>query len=203
MLISHSHKFVFIKTRKVGGTSLEKYILDNHFDRTKDQLTGSKVDKIPWINIHNSARGHMSWGEIHQYGKVDGYGIFTLERNPWDKCVSQYYFFRDKIGKVSKDLSFSKFLRGFGNLPIDHPRYIEAAGAIIIKWEEMNQQLPYLFDSYGIKFDLEAFKGYNLKSGIRKDEHYSHLYNDKDVEYVREAFKWEIENLKYEFEDHR
>ena len=202
MLISRTHKFIFIKTRKVGGTSLEKYIVDNHFSESQgDVVTGSRVDNLPWINCAEGTRGHMGWSEISHLLPADDYKIFTLDRNPWDKCVSQYFFFRDKI-KTRPNDTFSEFLQDPNNLPVDSPRYKDAP-VFIIKYETMERDLPLYFDLFDVKFDIDKFKEYNLKSGIRKDKHYSEMYSDRDVEIVADAFKWEIENLKYEFEDRR
>jgi len=204
MLISYTHNFIFIKTRKVGGTSFEKYIIDNHFDHEKDKCTGSKVDNIKWYNMPNGSRGHMSWEEIKHYEpEAETFRVFTFERNPWDKCVSQYFFFRDKIKTIPKETTFSEFLKNPANLPVDYPRYSDATYCIIIKWEELAKDLPVVLEKVGIKLDFDKFSSYNLKSGVRKDDHYSHMYNDEDVKLVRNAFKWEVENLKYEFDDHR
>jgi hypothetical protein len=204
MLISYTHNFIFIKTRKVGGTSFEKYIIDNHFDPALDKCTGSKVDNIPWYNMPNGSRGHMPWEDIKKVEpEAETFRVFTFERNPWDKCVSQYYFFRDKINTIPKDMTFSQFLKNPSNLPVDSPRYRNATNCVICKWEELKDDIPNIMRIIGIEFDFDAFSKYNLKSGVRKDDHYSHLYNDEEVELVRKAFKWEVENLKYEFEDHR
>ena len=204
MLISYTHNFIFIKTRKVGGTSLEKYIIDHHFDKERDKCTGSKVDNIPWYNLPESTKGHMPWTEIKSLEpEADIFKVWTIDRNPWDKCVSQYFFFRDKIKTIPKEMTFSQFLKNPSNLPVDNPRYNNAENCIVIKWEEMDTDLPVIFERLGLELDMDKFKGYNLKSGIRKDNHYSEMYNDDDLEIVRDAFKWEIENLVYEFADHR
>lgn len=202
MLISNSRKFVFIKTRKVGGSSLEKYIIDNHFDESIDQCTGSTVDNVPWYNLPDGSRGHMDWNTIVALNpKVKEYKVFTIERNPWDKVVSQYFFFRDKIGRIPKNMTFSQFVKT-RDFPTDKSKYVDG-NPLIIKWEHMEDDLVLLCRNCGFEFDVQKFRSYNLKSGLRKDNHYSEMYTDEDIEIVREAFKWEIENLVYEFEDRR
>ena len=204
MLISYTHNFIFIKTRKIGGTSFEKYIIDNHFDPEKDKSTGSIVDNYPWYNMPDGSKGHMPWEKIKEFEpEAETFRVFTFDRNPWDKCVSQYYFFRDKINTIPKEMSFSQFLQNPSNLPVDSPRYKNAVNCLIIRWEDFKEELPVVMEKVGIKLDFDAFSKYNLKSGIRKDKHYSELYADKDIETVRKAFKWEVENLEYEFDDHR
>lgn len=204
MLISHTHKFVFVKTRKVGGTSLEKHLVANHFSHDVDIVTGSSVDNLPWVNCPPSTRGHMSRNEIvENFGYyLSRYNWFTIDRNPWDKCVSQYHFFRDNIKKIPKSMPFSEFLRQPANLPIDYPRY-EQNNMVVIKWEEMASQLPIMFEYFGVKdFDYDKFSQVQLKNSGRKD-HYSTMYRDDDVEIVRKAFYKEIGALNYEFEDRR
>lgn len=100
MLISHTLEIIFIKTRKTAGSSFERYIYENHFNPELDILTGSKIDSTPWVNISESAKGHMGWNEvktlIKNHGKDwwDRYTKVTIERNPWDKVVSQFWFYR-------------------------------------------------------------------------------------------------------------
>lgn len=206
MLISKTHEFVFIKCRKIGGTSLEKYIIDNHFDLEKDICTGSIVDNIPWINIDEHSRGHMHWGEISvREAYVKNYHKFTIERNPWDKCVSQYFFFRDKIHTIPKDMSFSEFLESENRLPKDFFRYKSAPDCHVLKYENLREDLEMFFKGYTkLKFNYNQFMTYNLKSGIRKDSHYSHMYeSDEQIERVAKVFEHEIGLLGYGFEDHR
>ena len=189
MIISYTHNFIFIKTRKVGGTSFEKYIIDNHFDVDKDKCIGSI----------------MSWEEIQNYEpQASTFRVFTFERNPWDKCVSQYFFLKDKANTIPKEMTFSQYLEtSKQELPIDRTKYNRAVNCVIVRWEDFKEELPLIMKNLGIKFDYDAFSKYNVKSGIRKDKHYSTMYTDEDIEIVRNAFKWEVENLKYDFDDQR
>ena len=39
MIISVKHRFIFIKTRKVAGSSLEKYLIDKLVDKKTDDIS--------------------------------------------------------------------------------------------------------------------------------------------------------------------
>ena len=45
MIISVKHKFIFIKTRKVAGSSLEKYLIDKLVDKKTDIHTGTSTNE--------------------------------------------------------------------------------------------------------------------------------------------------------------
>ena len=50
MIISHKYKFIFIKTRKVAGSSIEKFLYP-YLDHKTDVLTGSPSDGVPQLNL--------------------------------------------------------------------------------------------------------------------------------------------------------
>ena len=51
MIISVKHKFIFIKTRKVAGSSLEKYLIDKLVDKKTDIHTGTSTNEYSSNNI--------------------------------------------------------------------------------------------------------------------------------------------------------
>ena len=92
MIISHEHKFVFIKTRKTSGSTIEKLLLP-YLDKTRDTCTGSINENIIPFN-HKGLRGHVSYSSIlTAFPETKGYWFFTIERNPWDKVLSSYYWY--------------------------------------------------------------------------------------------------------------
>lgn len=108
MIISHAHKFIFIKSLKTAGTSIET-ALSNH-------CGGSDV-VVP-INdfahnrdpngefVHKSMNADELYRKIGQHVDAptikarepaevwNGYFKFSIVRNPWDRALS--YFFWDK-----------------------------------------------------------------------------------------------------------
>lgn len=105
MIISHKYKFIFIKTRKTAGSSIEKVLLD-YIDPT-DIFGGMGFEKMDPINCDIMAE-HKDWRWIYKNYPTEwnNYFKFAVERNPWDKAVSFYYWYGIlKPGKVKKDLN--------------------------------------------------------------------------------------------------
>ena len=122
MLVSHKHRFIFVKTRKTGGTSVELALApmcgpDDIVTPLKEY--GGKTDGITPRNFrlpHNQwswrartrrlfgkrlpNRGtgffqHMPAADIRDLlGREiwESYFTFTIERNPWDRQVSLYHW---------------------------------------------------------------------------------------------------------------
>ena len=117
MIISHRHRFIFIKTNKTAGTSVE--IVLSRYCGEEDVITPispedekfrlalgyrgaqnfriSRQDTEPYtpgaaeVMFYN----HMPAVEISALvGRViwDGYFKFCFERNPWDRAISLYYW---------------------------------------------------------------------------------------------------------------
>jgi hypothetical protein len=100
MIISHSHRFIFIKSEKTGGTSVEA-ALSGH-------CTGSDVvtplgdywfnrdERGQWIHRSMNADGfsqHDPASEIKRKVAPEvwsGYFKFSITRNPWDRVVSDF-----------------------------------------------------------------------------------------------------------------
>lgn len=128
MIISHRHRFIFIKTRKTAGTSVEKALAALCGDEdvltrdviralNKDELKGharnydGRTNPVPEMLMHLSP---VAWARILRdcwkrprfYNHMRASSVmartaatvwrdyykFCFERNPWDKCVSYYYW---------------------------------------------------------------------------------------------------------------
>tara|TARA_B100001057_G_scaffold455837_1_gene502682 strand:+ start:687 stop:1442 length:756 start_codon:yes stop_codon:yes gene_type:complete len=109
MIISHEHKFIFIKTAKTGGSTLEN-ILGNHLGH-KDVASGSGYHdvnhrKIRYTHKQNFIRfdypnnlggySHVPASFIYKKffkgKKPKDYFVFTIERNSYDKAISHWWW---------------------------------------------------------------------------------------------------------------
>ena len=83
MLISQRHKFIFVHVQKTGGSSIWR-ALKPFCDASDFAL----------IERHGLS-SHATAGQIIEaVGREvwDEYFTFAFERNPWDKCLSLYYY---------------------------------------------------------------------------------------------------------------
>ena len=157
MIISHKYNYIFIKNRKVAGTSVEIYL--NKFRGSKDIFTPISTwhkNHVPqnykgYTNILNELlktnfrykkrtiteflKGNKFWNHMPALlvkNRIDSeiwgnYFKFAIERNPWDKAVSQYFWLK-KINK-NQDLQFEKYLSN-RFFPSDYRKYSDLEGKI-------------------------------------------------------------------------
>ena len=210
MIISVKHKFIFIKTRKVGGSSLEKYLIDKLVDKKTDIHTGTSTNEYSNNNISRKdggpISGHLAIIDIAKVlnksiaDLISNFYIFSIERNPYDKCVSSYFF-----SKNNKD-NFLTFLKYSKTIPKDWSKYTINNNIIgtVYKYENFNKMFNELNYYLNLKsnnlLNLDEFNNYNLKSNHRpKNESYKKYYNEETKKFVEDNFKNEIYKFGYNF----
>src|SRR6476620_9128581 len=123
VIISHKYRFIFVKTLKTAGTSIEVF-LSQHCG-PDDVLTPI----LPHVEPHRPRNhegffNHMPAAAIRDRVGPDvwrGYFKFCVERNPWDKTLSYYHM---QNGRQGGALSLDRFLAG-SNFPLNHPTYTD------------------------------------------------------------------------------
>lgn len=259
MIISHKHRFIFIKTEKTAGTSIEMALAavcgpqdiitpvvhpeDRHVIASAgDAIRPPQNYHIPlnkwrlrewgqtfktgtWPQFYN----HIGAGEIRQLiasDVWDNYYKFCFERNPWDKVVSYYYWWR----KLEKDYQQdgAAFIRSLGasgrgvewiikNHPIGEATLSEAIQSgrcnwvqgfdlysirneIVVnrvaKYESLNTEFDEIMKLLGITQKIELPR---LKAGARDKRHYRDLLTSFDRDKIGKAFAREIAYFGYEF----
>ena len=204
MLVSHSHKFIFLKTKKTGGSTIEKIVFNNFFDPRIDICTGSRTDGVPKVNI-KSGSGHIGWANIKSHVTDDqwkSYYKFTIERNPWDKVVSQYYW-----KTKNKPQDFSDWLTPSNNnfkTLSDWNRYAKSTPVVdqVINYNNFKSEVLSLFNNvFNLDLTEQIIDNTRTKSGYRK-KHYTELYQNEDqIKMVSKRFSREIDYFDYKYGD--
>ncbi len=100
MIISHSHRYIFIKSEKTAGTSVEaalsRHCAGNDVVTSLGDYWFNRDERGEWIHNAMNADGfsqHDPAAEVKQ--KVapeiwEGYFKFSITRNPWDRVVSWF-----------------------------------------------------------------------------------------------------------------
>jgi hypothetical protein len=121
MIISHKHRFIFLKTRKTAGTSIEialsRFCGDEDIitpisrpdERLRQELSypgPQNFDVLASRNVRHDGRPPTARKRIGYYNHMpaervrgligpkiwDEYFKFCFERNPWDKAISLYFW---------------------------------------------------------------------------------------------------------------
>ena len=201
MIISHEHKFIFIKTRKTAGSSVEKYLV-NYLNWQTDVCTGSDYDHTPSIGGLGSQYNHINaeWIAINYPNEWKNYFKFSIVRNPWDTLVSFYYWYKNGRPRKVGRYDFDYFLKGKplsywndwkrGMYTINENPVLD----YICKYENLDKELKKIPVPYNGEM-LSTF----AKAGLRENKNYRDFYNDDSKQIVYNEFQDVIQNFNYKF----
>lgn len=195
MIISHRHKFIFIKTRKTAGSSIEKYLIN--YLGPDDICTGSDSDGTPRLNTseRNGHRGHK-WIQANYPNEFDTYFKFAVERNPWDKLVSLYFFYKKrKPKKVAK--GFDHFVKTLKNQN-DWPMYAHKDQLRVDLLIEYNDLHNSFLKNNIIPYNNELLSTF-VKSDTAREKDYSKMYTLETKTIVKNYYKNVIDYFGYTF----
>lgn len=185
MIVSHKHKFIFIKTKKTAGTSIEIALTaicgdndiitpinieDEELRKEKVQRSFQNID-IPfskytlkdWLRfIKNKKKltyyNHMPASKLKKYldnNIWDSYYKFCFERDPISKCISHYKW----RGQKKQFSSFESYLNSQDVLLIKGDKYYK------------NKKGDYLVDKiYKMEEMKEAFEDIAKKIKLRPNQ---------------------------------
>jgi hypothetical protein len=230
MILSHKYKFIFIKTAKTAGTSIEVFLsqicgprdivtpivprVEGHQPRNYEGL----ISPVPEIlerpgkffsalrhTMSNRTKfyNHMPAREVKQRVPAEvwnGYFKFCVERNPWDKLLSHYNMHAAREGG---GLSLDEYLAR-GRFPINDFRYIDRSRSKVIVDRILRYEnlLEELSEIFAqLNIPFDGTLGVAAKSEYRADRRpYQEVFTDQQRRIVEKAFAKEIELHGYRFE---
>jgi len=216
MIISHKYRFIFIKTNKTAGTSVEIALsgccgdediitpITQEDEKIRRELghRGPQnyivSDRNTVFEFYNHISSAEVIGQIGQ-GAWNNYYTFCFERNPWDRVVSLYYnlteeprpsmteFMATGVIKLLKQRGLRLYSNN-GAMNIDE----------VFRYERLRKDLELVWDKLDIAEPLVLPE---TKAHFRSVKiHYSNYFTEAEQEKVARMFNDEIALLGYQFE---
>ena len=227
MIISYTHKFIFIKSFKTASTSIEAAL--SNYCGGSDVVTPLGDYKFNRDETGAWVHRAMNEGNFRQHDDAETirrqipeeiwstYLKFSIARNPWDRAVSLFYWEKkrkptekpqkrfyhylgvpfDEFAQTKRE--FSAFIKGenWGNNDAFYVKDGKLCVDFIIRYEHLNED----FATLCARLDLPDTPLPQLKAGIRaKGRHYSELYDEETKAIVAERHFHDIRLLGYTFE---
>lgn len=228
MLISHRYAFIYTKTGKAAGTSVEAY-----FERFC--MPDGAWQPSHWRQMYEGDSGVVGYRGEHPEGRKwynhmpardikrlvgnrvwERYFKFCTVRNPWEKAISAFEFLGRAHRLPSGDegtayrnafpshdpeqLRFLHWLETVG-VPRDRAAYVidnEICVDDFIRFESLHGDLQRICARLGVDWDPSLLANY--KTGTRRPEMtVSRLYRDPARLRVQEACAFEIARFGYQF----
>lgn len=226
MIISHKHKFIFIKTKKTAGSSIQMAL--SGICGPEDIITpNSEIEEVKKrdLGLRNAQNyslednpackknipfkkdeafySHMPAKRLCSILREEiwnTYYKFCFERNPFDKAISFYYYYIQRHGL---DLSLSDFIKsGYLHHIRGYERYTMNSLVVvdrIYKYENLGSAMQHISKKLQIDPTIKL-PDYKAKSQFRmKDTHYSKMLSTEDIEIIKLTFAREIQLLGYAF----
>ena len=200
MIISKEHKFIYFKSCKTAGTSIEVFL--SAYCGKQDIITRIGEPTADWHNAQHCGifRNHFTAGEIKGIigdKQFNSYYKFTSIRNPLDKMLSLYYWWVSKK-TISANRDFNQWVRScsFSQWrPIFHYPFYKIGGEIVtdrfIRYESLKDDLKGLCEHFGFEYDDKYLLHYKKRE--RKDI----VITEETKDILRRQFKKELIDLNY------
>lgn len=208
MIISYSHNFIFVRTRKTASSTIEDVLRCNLssgdlFVSQKKLVSGQAKTEVSMQ--HENVAGHMTLKEIAPLVSPEFWNSsykFSCERHPYEKAISLAYF-NWTIGKkrgAPRDMGFENYLdrtvrrgnyRGFDHYSIDG----EVAVSDFIRFESLLEDLQRIGRHLGLAIPAELPR---KKTVQRKDRRPAHeILSDEQKQIVYANCREEFELFGY------
>ncbi len=210
MLISDSHQFIFVHTRKAAGSSIRETLEPVSIQKPNTIISKlrSRVFLIENDYRKFAFRQHsdiMSVKNIMPKELFEVYFKFSFVRNPWKRLVSEYEFIkrRPDHGRHKKliKMTFNQYIVYQAKRHDAHQIHMLADknGKILMdfigRFENLQEDWNFICDEIGIE---------NKQLSHRKKAgkvNYSNYYNDENKKLVTKLWEKDIDAFGYAYKD--
>jgi hypothetical protein len=224
LILSHRHRFIYIKTRKTASSSVEVVLIDScgpedvitpPWEQARNyRLSHPLVPKRPlmkrllfkpvkWSSPSLGFFAHIPAWRVRAYiGEEvwNSYFKFTFERNPWDRQVSDYLYWTKRRTRRGKGaVTFDQYLRKKAT-KLDNYDLYAMNGEVVVdfigRYESLALDLARALRQVGLAVPASLP---HLNSSNRMNRDYRSFYSDYTRRLVADWYKREIDLFGYEF----
>lgn len=197
MILSFSRKFIFIKTRKCGGTSIQNALLP--YCRNND------IVSLGYTNLVNKQHSRLS--EFANFYEIkdkfiidlDEYYKFGIIRNPYSIPLSRFLF-QIRMKRINSNIdieSFNKWCKE--SYFVENGRYFKDKWSLylyhkdekvvdkIYKLENIQEEISHLESKLGISLNIKKDNQSNFNN-----YRYKEWNNSETIDLIKKYFNEEI-----------
>lgn len=208
MLISHSHRFVFVHIPKTGGNSVAAAL---HPFATRGSWEGDCPEK------------HLTAWQIRQrffqYHDWNDYFSFAFVRNPWELLHSDYWYCRSQVDRITGNpdryvrhwamkvlrvakMSFSEFVHTHWSRSLCQT-FCQCTGEDVVsfigRFEDLANDFAQVCDSIGLSQPVQLVRQNTTLLAGRPRHDYRLDYTPQLRDVVARRFAYDIDRFGYEF----
>jgi hypothetical protein len=220
MLISHVHRFIYMKTFKAAGTSVEiyfeRYCTDPNREFEERHRRGAEVSKWGIIGARQSGSlqaetwyNHMAADRVLALIGPElwsSYYKFCVVRHPFDKMVSSFWHNVPDETRLALQHADFEVVRGqFQNWlkttthPVDLQVFTIANRPVMdrfVRYEDLHAGLAGVCQDLGLPWEPARLGRYKSDTRLR-DEPFMEYYDRSSADLLRQLCKWELEYFQY------
>ena len=205
MLISHSHKFIFIHVYRVAGVSIQKALYPYTLP-PEESLYNYLMKKLGFLTSSFSFPEHTRVKELKEAMSpklFNSYFKFAFVRNPWDWQVSLFNYGlqneslnQHNLFKRLKDFDAYIEWRIFKDLHLQKDFVTDNDGKLMVDFLGKFESLQVDFEKVSSWLGLHAELPH-----LNKSEHgnFKTYYNRRTKDLISTHFKEDIELFEYSF----
>ncbi|MCT8341116.1 sulfotransferase family 2 domain-containing protein [Flavobacteriaceae bacterium TK19130] len=197
MIISHKHRFIFIKTRKTAGTSIEIALskicgdadiltpINPEDEEVRKEISGktaqnylipfSKYSVRDWLRLLKNGKrvtyfNHMSATDVK--ARIDSriwedYFTFCFDREPMSKAISHYKWRRKKVNYAD----FGAYLAS-GDTDLIHSKsfYTNNQGKVMVDAVYKMEEMDVAFHDIAARIGVETLEPPAFKTKSTRNE---------------------------------
>lgn len=206
MIISSTHKFIFVAIPKTGTHSVRRALRVHMGPEDLEQVGLFVQRSLPMPELARIGHGHITLAQVRPFMKpadFETFFKFAFVRNPFDRFVSYSSFITRENGHFDRDPH--KVMRYFlANPPMDHvlfrPQHefvSDVDGSLLTDYIGRVEHMQQSYDEICGRIGIPSAALDQVNSSRRKD--YRDYYDQFLIDGVAKLYARDLELFGYEF----